>query len=307
MKKQFDNYKKGFELLDNDEKSTLDFIRVSKYNRKNVGVPARILNHWDKMELLLKKNPLGATYSFSLVEMFWIKLIQKLRAYNLPLEMIKQLKQEICSIPNADEFMVNHNSMISYFVSQYAELSKAQLEEMFKSAAVIALLNQLKPNILESIILDLIFNRVDYRILINEKGEVFFHNKGMLHDDGTSDLLHRFLNNTHLTISMFEIIRELIDDLGEEECSENLNMLTKDEALVLKLLKQEDVSKLEITFNNATKRAETIKVTQTNCIENLNRIQDLIVRNGYQDISLKTQNGQVVYCENTTKHKLDTK
>jgi hypothetical protein len=174
--------------------------------------------------------------------------------------------------------MVNHDSMISYFISQYAELSKAQLEEMFKSAAVIALLNQLKPNILESIILDMIFNRVDYRILINEKGEVFFHNKGMLHDDGTHELLNQFLNNTHLTISMFEIIKELIADLGEEECSENLNMLTNDEALVLKLLKQEDVSKIEITFNNATKKAETIKVSRKGIVRKRTFCNNISVR-----------------------------
>jgi hypothetical protein len=76
--------------------------------------------------------------------------------------------------------------------------------------------------------------------------------------------------------------------------------------MVLKLLKQDDISKIEITFNDKTKRAETIKVTKNNSVNNFSRVQDLILRNGYQDISIKTQKGKVVQCTNTTKYKLDT-
>jgi hypothetical protein len=97
-----------------------------------------------------------------------------------------------------------------------------------------------------------------------------------------------------------------VKDLGEDECSEYQNILSKDEAMVLKLLKQDDISKIEITFNDKTKRAETIKVTKNNSVNNFSRVQDLILRNGYQDISIKTQKGKVVQCTNTTKYKLDT-
>ena len=114
------------------------------------------------------------------------------------------------------------------------------------------------------------------------------------------------MDNTHINISLFEIIKDLVDDIGEDECSEYQNILTKDEALVLKFLKQEDISKIEINFNDKTKKAETIKVTKNNSISNLSRVQELILRNGYQDISIKTQKGQIVQCTNTTKYKLNT-
>ena len=67
--------------LDTNEKEPLDFIRIPRYTRKNIDIPARILNHWDKMDLLINRNPIGATYSFNLAESFWLKLIQKLIAW----------------------------------------------------------------------------------------------------------------------------------------------------------------------------------------------------------------------------------
>jgi len=303
-----DRFIKRFELIDEQEKEPLDYLRIPRYNRRSVDVPARILNHWDKMELLLKRNPLGATYSFSLAETFWIKLIQKLRAYNLPLELIKQLKDELCLISQSEDLLKSKDEIVNFFTSQGFSLTKIELEQMFKSAEFIASLNSVNVTLLENILLDLILTRTDHRILINEQGEVFLFNKDRRNpDEDYNQSMNQFMSNTYLSISLFEIIKELIADLGEDECSENQNILTKDEAIVLKLLKQDDITKIEISFNDTTKKAETIKVTQSNSVDNLNRIQDLIIRNGYQDISISTQKGKVVKCTNTIKHKLDTK
>ncbi len=307
MKNKFDTYTKGFELIDNNEKEPLDYLRIPRYNRKSLDVPARILNHWDKMGLLLRRNPLGATYSFSLTESFWIKLIQKLRAYNLPLELIKQLKEELCMIPQSSELMKYKDEWMSYFKATNNSLSQKQIEQLFNSTEIIEQLNLLKPTLLENILLDLIISRTDLRILINEKGELFLYNSEVSNPDEEYNIsLYKFMSNTYLNISLLEIIKELIIELGEDECSKNQNILTKDEATILKLLKQEDIAKIEITFNDKTKKAETIKITKNNNVNNLSRVQDLILRNGYQDITIKTQKGKVVQCTNTIKYKLDT-
>jgi DNA-binding transcriptional MerR regulator len=308
MKSKFDTYAKGFELIDKNDKVPLDYLRIPRYSRKSLDIPARILNHWDKMELLIKRNPLGATYSFNLAESFWIKLIQKLRAYNLPLELIKQMKYELCVIPKTEELFNNNDEMIGYLMSLNNKLTRIQIEQMVKSVEINEHVNKIKSTLLENILLDLIVTRTDHRILFNDKGKVYFFNKERNNpDEEYNKLLNQFMNNTYISISLFEIIKELISDLGVDECSEYQNILTKDEAMVLKLLKQEDISKIEISFNDTTKKAETIKVTKTNSVDNLNRIQDLIIRNGYQDISISTQKGKVVKCSNTTKYKLDTK
>lgn len=307
MKNKFATYSKGFDYLDANEKEPLELIRNPKYSRKDLDIEARILSHWDKMDLLLNKNINGAKFMFSLTESFWLKIIQKLRAFNLPLELIKELKDVLTDVTTAEENSKIDDDVVDYFKSMDETVTRSDIEKFFKSSEFKELFQKMKPTHLENILLDLIITRSNHRILINDNGESFFYNSEIIiQNDEYNKLLSEFLNNTYLSISLFEIIKELIKDLGEDECSENQNILSKDEAMVLKLLKQDDISKIEITFNDKTKKAETIKVTKNNSVNNFSRVQDLILRNGYQDISIKTQKGKVVQCTNTTKYKLDT-
>ena len=259
------------------------------------------------MDLLLNKNKTGAWYVFSLTEAFWLKIVQKLRAYNLPIEIIKHLKNHLTNYAViTDELKIDDN-VAEAILLQNKSFSKKDVYNLFKSNDFQKFLKNLGPTHLECLLLDIIVTRSNYRILLNEKLEINFYNQEKIIDDlEERKIINDILDNTHINISLFEIIKDLVDDIGEDECSEYQNILTKDEAMVLKLLKQEDISKIEINFNDKTKKAETIKVTKNNSISNLSRVQELILRNGYQDISIKTQKGQIVQCTNTTKYKLNT-
>ncbi len=307
MKNKIKTFSEGFNFLDSNDKEPLDAIRNPKYKRKDLNIEARLLNHWDKMDLLLKKNVNGAIYTFSLAESFWIKIIQKLRLYNLPLDIIKGLKEVLMGFSSAEQFSKIDNEVTDYLKSMDVSITRGEIEKFFKSTEFLELFQKLKPTHLENILLDLIITRSDNRILINENGDTFFYNSEK-HADNVeyNKLLDEFLSKTYLSISLVEIIKELITELGEDECSEYQNILTKNEAMVLKLLKQKDIAKIEITYNDKTKKAEIIKVTKNSDVNNFSRIQDLILRNGYQDISIKTQNGTVAQCTNTIKYKLDT-
>ena len=307
MSKKIDIYQKGIDYLDQDEIEPLDSIRLPKYKREVVDIPARILNHWDKMELMINKNPGGATYSFSLVEAFWLKLIQKLRVYNLPLNLIKQLKLELCKVRNAEDFQSIDKLDAELLASMSKSLTRAEIEKVLKSTEFRDMLNKMKPTVLESILLDLIIMRYDIRMLFNEMGEMFlFNNERPYNNDTDLKKLKVFLGKSYLNVSLFDIIKDLIKFLGEDECSASHNILSEEEAKVLKHLRQDDVSRIEIIFDKEKKIIETIKVTKKSSVSNFSRIQDLILRNGYQDIIIKTQNGIVAKCESTTKYKLDT-
>ncbi len=307
MKNKINTILKGLDFIKASQKEPLELIRSAKYRGKKLKIQARNLNHWDKMDLLLNKNKTGAWYVFSLTEAFWLKIVQKLRAYNLPIEIIKHLKNHLTNYAViTDELKIDDNVAEAILV-QNKSFSKKDVYNLFKSNDFQKFLKNLGPTHLECLLLDIIVTRSNYRILLNEKLEINFYNQEKIIEDlEERKIINEILDNTHINISLFEIIKDLVDDIGEDECSEYQNILTKDEAMVLKLLKQEDISKIEINFNDKTKKAETIKVTKNNSISNLSRVQDLILRNGYQDISIKTQKGQIVQCTNTTKYKLNT-
>ncbi len=307
MKNKINTILKGLDFIKASEKEPLELIRSAKYRGKKLNIPARNLNHWDKMDLLLNKNKTGAWYVFSLTEAFWLKIVQKLRAYNLPIEIIKHLKIHLTNYAVINDELKIDDNVAEAILIQNKSFSKKDVYNLFKSNDFQKFLKNLGPTLLECLLLDIIVTRANYRILLNEKLEINFYNQEKIIEDlEERKIINDILDNTHINISLFEIIKDLVDDIGEDECSEYQSILTKEEAMVLKLLKQEDISKIEINFNDKTKKAETIKVTKNNSISNLSRVQDLILRNGYQDISIKTQKGQIVQCTNTTKYKLNT-
>ena len=307
MKDTFDKLSDRMKYIQSNEKVPLDLIRIPKYSRKDVDIPARILTHWDKMDLLIKKNVTGATFSFSLIESFWLKIIQKLRAYNIPLELIKQLKEELCHVQNAAEIAKFNPDTADILSSIDKSLTKNEIEELLLSSEYLDFIQKTKPTQLENILLDIILTRSDLRVLIDENGVVVLFCEGrILSDKIYNEKLTEILSKTHLNIALFDIIKDLIKFLGEDECSASHNILSKDEAEVLKHLRQDDVSRIEIIFDKVKGDIETIKVTKKSSVTNFSRIQDLILRNGYQDITIKTQNGIVAHCESTTKYKLDT-
>lgn len=307
MKDKINTILKGLDFIKASEKEPLELIRSAKYRGKKLKIQARNLNHWDKMDLLLNKNKTGAWYVFSLTEAFWLKIVQKLRAYNLPIEIIKHLKNHLTNYAEINDELKIDDNVAEAILVQNKSFSKKDVYNLFKSNDFQNFLKNLGPTHLECLLLDIIVTRSNYRILLNEKSEIYFYNQEKIIEDlEERKIINDILDNTHINISLFEIIKDLVDDIGEDECSEYQNILTKDEAMVLKLLKQEDISKIEINFNDKTKKAETIKVTKNNSISNLSRVQELILRNGYQDISIKTQKGQIVQCTNTTKYKLNT-
>lgn len=307
MNENIKAFSQGLKYMESNETEPYELVRKSRYKRKDLGVEARVLNHWEKMGLLISENPNGAMYYFSLSEAFWIKIIQKLRAYNLPLDHIKKLKEQL-TLPTTTQHLSEIDIEVkNLLLNKLSEDEKRNFDLFLKSTDFRDLLQKYQPTFLENILIDLILTRTNSRILINELGEVFAYNLDRkIKDKDYNDALEKFLNNTYLNISLIEILKELLNDLGEIEFSVFHNILTKEEAEILQLLKQENLTRIEITFSDTTKKPEIVKITRKDSINNLSRIQDLILRNGYQDITIKTQKGNVVLCTNTTKYKLDT-
>jgi DNA-binding transcriptional MerR regulator len=152
MRNKIETISKGFDYLEANEKEPLELIRNPKYKRKYLGIEARILNHWDKMDLLLKKNVNGAMYTFSLGESFWIKIIQKLRAYNLPLEIIKDLKEVLNAPYDANQNSKLDDDFLEFLKHKDGTINISDFEKLLKSPEFLDLLQKMKITQLENIL-----------------------------------------------------------------------------------------------------------------------------------------------------------
>ncbi|NBP75812.1 MAG: hypothetical protein EBU61_07255, partial [Crocinitomicaceae bacterium] len=216
MKNKINTILKGLDFIKASEKEPLELIRSAKYRGKKLNIPARNLNHWDKMDLLLNKNKTGAWYVFSLTEAFWLKIVQKLRAYNLPIEIIKHLKIHLTNYAVINDELKIDDNVAEAILIQNKSFSKKDVYNLFKSNDFQKFLKNLGPTHLECLLLDIIVTRSNYRILLNEKLEINFYNQEKIIEDlEERKIINDILDNTHINISLFEIIKDLVDDIGE--------------------------------------------------------------------------------------------
>jgi hypothetical protein len=82
-----------------------------------------------------------------------------------------------------------------------------------------------------------------------------------------------------------------------------LSILSAEEAKIISIIRNEKLSYLKIRFNK-DHQIDLIESTRDQHIDKEARLIDLIMTNGYQDIEIKTEKGNIVICHNTRKEKL---
>jgi DNA-binding transcriptional MerR regulator len=72
----------------------IEFMRNTKFKRSELKLDPRVANHWSDKGLFPNKQETGAWLIFNLSEAFWVKIIVKLREFNVSLDVIKKIKKE---------------------------------------------------------------------------------------------------------------------------------------------------------------------------------------------------------------------
>ena len=73
--------------------------------------------------------------------------------------------------------------------------------------------------------------------------------------------------------------------------------------VVWEALRAEGVKSIHVRFDN-NEEMNLLEVSYEQSVANQTRLLELMLTDGYQDITLKSQNGVIVHCQNTRKIKL---
>ena len=95
---------------DGKTKRISDEISKPQFTVSDVSISSRILNHWDNYGLLMESYQERSWRKFNLIEYVWLMVIVELRQYDIPLKIIKEVKNSLCfefginDLPNKEEF-----------------------------------------------------------------------------------------------------------------------------------------------------------------------------------------------------------
>jgi len=297
-------YKK---VLDEIHSSDLGLVVSKDYSSESIDYlnnKARTLNYY-KEEGLLHERAKKSNFSF--VELVWVRMIYTLREIGVNTDLIKKLKQALFALMNKEtlyeaykESEINLHAYLKNLPKEDVESIKEQIDHAFKKDLY---LTQIQFSKLYTLIAYSIIKKVPIEIRIFADGNIAYFSKDMgklkeLELEERPELVLPF-TNTYISISLTEIITY---HLGTNYLNTALREIffTEDELLIFETIRKEKPKTITIDFDNDNS-IDLIKVTGTKKIDINQRLTELILNKGYEEITIITDKGNIVKCIRTKK------
>lgn len=277
-------------------------ILERKFTIKDLGVNYRWLNHWQTKGLLFGSYDEYKWKKFNLQEYVWIKIIHKLREFNMDLETVTKVKMVLNSDITGEDLSENSEVNFNEIIAQFAPHNqKMEVAGILANLEIQKKIKETRINVLGSFILDILLLGSYYSIIINPARQILPVKYNYLELISNIPEFQNLLSGSFISISVTEILRDFI--LEKEifqSYKRRLALLSDEETLVLNSIRQDDLRSVTIRFDNRNNMNLLEEIRETK-IDKSTRLAELIIAKGYQDITIKTQNGDIVYCENKKK------
>lgn len=279
----------------------LDEIRTPRFRLSDLKINPRNAVHWELKGAFLNKKPEGKWHLLDLTEATWILIVKKLREFNFNLELIIDLKDSFLN----QKTKFNDDNKLLQIKNVLRQLSTENIDHIINSNEFDSFIDKMTLSILEMIVMDILNLRNQYKILFNLEGQYVILKDGSI-DNPMNDSIAEIQSQSHFSLNINEIIGELLGKMDLNTAFSSYQMISKSEMEILKLLRNDDAKSIEIKMNPQTSKPEKIEIKKIIKPGLKTRLDQIIMKNGYQEIIVKSQNGKIFHCENKIKQKLDT-
>jgi hypothetical protein len=283
-------------------------IKERKFTVKEIGVDYRWIDHWHSKGLLIWNYEERKWRKFNLIEFVWLKMIIKMRQFNIGLDTVKSVKDMLDNNLTVDDFMkINGNSIMDIIPKIAPSDLESATKDFLKENEVLENIKNFKMNLLELYIMDILTLYSYCSILINPNGKIIPIKYSYLEMYSDKMEFKDFITKSYVSISITETLRDFIIEKDIDlNNTKRLALLTDEESLVLNTIRQDDLKSVIIKFDY-DKKMDLLEEIREKKIDKDSRLFEIIMTKGYQDITIKTQNGEIVYCENKTKRLIQKK
>ncbi len=279
---------KMLDLINNDTYNNMNSVDLFNYNFIERGHSA-------------SKGILNKPSQMNLVFYFYLNIIIDLKAFGLNKTRLHKVK----------EYLFTEDSIINSLNIDTKSLTKTIESFDFKDNDLKdKLINQISSDkykenlenksysILFLNILKLISNSHDIYLMIDVNMDALFIDETELSNDDLIDLA----KDPRIIIPLKQFLLKFIGDYSSHSFISRTKLLTEKDILILNQLKQNNIESLTIKFHKG--EPNTMEVKKQTKIEIQSRLSEVLLNGGFEDIVLKTKQGNIYYSELTTKTKL---
>lgn len=277
-----------------------------RFTIAELNVTARDATYWDKMGILPELKGKGMRRKYDLYQAVWIKLIQQLRELDVAIKTIKALKEHLFDKTLTLGDVLKNEATIEVLRTTAKEKGYSkELEDLLANGGLDNKTDMEIEGMFESIVKQTVIFRHALSIIILPSGNFFpytFKKHNILLEQQPE--LENILNEPHISVSISKAFSDLVTDWSAKPFFNEISLVTEQEKELLKKLRQPDVISAEVIFEGDV--IDLIKICKKENVTLAHRFGDVISKNGYHEIVIKTRNGKVIHYQNKILKKLES-
>lgn len=288
------NLLKAFELTEHISQNGL-------FDVKNTGISYKTINHWDKHDLLVSRRTDDSKWrKFSFVDFVWLKIIEQFRSIGTSIPILQKVKTEIFQKVNTDdihEIFEESEELVEELINELPNSQQlTELKSMLKSGQP---WKSLHVPVLQVLICETIFDRIPISLIVFTDGHWFpwYQDGAGIYSDEDRE---RTAYQTHVVVSITEIIKEFLTGDNAVFTLPKLHLLTETEVKLLEIIHSGEYESITIHFRD--RKAKSVEMVKAQDVKR--RIVDILSESAYQEIIIKSHQGMVSTIKNTIKMKL---
>ena len=295
-----EEHKEVLDAINKEEnKDILNKILMPKYSLKDLNIKSHTVINWKKEKIQLSGYDNSSNDSkrkkYNLIEAVGLKLIVKMKEFNIKSEYIKACSEFFwINIYEGETLKKNEN-----FIKVLESLNVPK-------SAVESIINNLYQPFLELFVIDILLIKSKYSILFDNAGVVLPY-KESYHEIILPLVpeLANLMKRSHFSISINEAINDFIFNSTEPtEICNRLSLITPQESKIIEEARKEGISSINIRYNKDGK-IELLEISKD--LKNntdFSKFNEILFSDDYKDIEIKTQSKKVIHIREKIKIKL---
>lgn len=301
-----------------EQQELLHFLWERRYKLDDIGITTKNVFDWSKQGLLLDPVKPKGRRKYCIVEFVWLKLIVGLREFGLSLDAIREVRKILLESFTMDEVINLYTDdehkeawLQSIGEEKYNE-ARVEMEFIKNDITEQELLEinqelnlpdqQFLTTVISCLTVEAIYNKRDYNLYIHSDGTCLIgesENYVPLAEE------MNFFMKPYIKYSLQLLFSEFLqaDNLISNEESIHYRLLSEKEVELIDLLKKDNLVTLTVRFDQ-NQQIKLIETEENIKVDNARgKITDFLMRNNYQEIVCKTQDGNVTSLRRKTKYK----
>ena len=275
------------------------------------GVSARTYLHWKSKGLIPDSQTNEGQREWvrlNLIDYVWIKIIQVMRDFGVPLETIKQTKELL--FENILDVLVPDKEDYLNFLRTESDLDPEKIQSISELIDLTGDAMENNPEefdvhatIIGSMISDLLIKNDRGSVIITKTGKEFdvsfFSYKTL---DDFKNLVLPLLESPHIQIPIRKLIEDFFDDPKSDKYVDSFELLNFKEKKVIDAIRKKDFKQIIIKQDPA-EESIIIELERDGDIldQKAKDVKRLLGLNEYSEVTIKYRNDKHMYFKNTTR------